>query len=125
MGRTGKVMTCECGAKYREVVKEFDGIECPVMACPSCDDIVFTMEQSKRYHFLKKVEDIRREIKKTRRRKISRLGNSMGILLPTQLKDLGFEIGKNFDIQLVDEGTIIIALSSMDMAGKDHKLKTA
>lgn len=117
-------MTCECGGKYQEVEKEFEGIKCPVMACPKCDDVVFTIEQSKRYHFLKKVEEVRREIKKTRKRKISKLGNSMGILLPTQLKDLGFEIGRGFDIQLIDENTIVIALAGLGLTSRSHNLKT-
>jgi hypothetical protein len=125
MGSARKTMTCECGGKYQEVEKEFDGIKCPVMACPKCDDVVFTIEQSKHYHSLKKIEEIRREIRKTRKRKISKLGNSMGILLPTQLKELGFDIGRDFDIQLVDENTIIIVLAGLGMTGRDHKLKIA
>jgi len=43
-------MTCECGGNYQEVEKEFNGIKCPVMACPKCGDVVFTIEQSKHYH---------------------------------------------------------------------------
>lgn len=125
MGRTGKAMTCECGGKYHEVEKKFDGIKCPVMACQKCDDVVFTIEQSKHFHAMKKIDEIRREIQKDRKRKISKLGNSMGILLPAQLKELGFVIGRNFDIQLVDEKTIVIALVGLGMAGKDKKLKTS
>ena len=45
-------------------------------------------------------------------RKISKIGNSMGIMLPVKLKELGFEIGKVFDIKVLDDKEILIKLRS-------------
>lgn len=48
-----KLMTCDCGGRYKEAVRDFDGIACPAMVCGSCGDSVFTVEQSKRYRELR------------------------------------------------------------------------
>lgn len=46
-------MTCDCGGLYQETTRDFDGINCAAMVCGSCGDVVFTVEQSKRYHRLR------------------------------------------------------------------------
>lgn len=46
-------MTCDCGGRYEESVRDFDEIACPAMVCGSCGDNVFTVEQSKRYRELR------------------------------------------------------------------------
>lgn len=53
MKTANKRMTCDCGGRYQETTRDFDGIACPAMVCDSCGDIVFTVEQSKRYHELR------------------------------------------------------------------------
>lgn len=48
-----KPMSCDCDGRYEEAVRDFDGIACPAMVCGSCGDVVFTIEQSKRYRELR------------------------------------------------------------------------
>ena len=76
------------------------------MACGSCQEIIFTIEQSKAYHKLRQIQD---ELSKETK-KISKIGNSMGITLPIKLKELGFDIGKSLDMRILDSRHIIIEL---------------
>lgn len=43
-------MKCRCGGMYEEKDREIQGVRCNAMVCTSCEDIVFTVEQSKGYH---------------------------------------------------------------------------
>ena len=106
MGTKRKTMKCECGGTFSEKVKEIQGVTCTVMVCGACDEIVFTLGQSKEFHKMKAIQDDLSKENKT----IGRVGNSMGITLPIKLKELGFEIGKHFDIRLVDSNKLLIEL---------------
>lgn len=106
MGTKRKVMKCSCGGTYEEKIQELQGISCNVLMCNSCNEIVLTLEQSRTYNQLKQIQiELAKEMKK-----ISKIGNSMGITLPAKLKELGFEIGKSLDIRLVDSKHIVIEL---------------
>lgn len=106
MGTKRKIMKCGCGGAFKEKCKEIQGIKCDVMVCDSCDDIVFTIDQSKKYHKMRLIQDeLSKELKK-----ISKVGNSMGITLPAKLKELGFDIGKILDIRLIDANKLMIEL---------------
>lgn len=106
MGAKGKNLICECGGRYSEQSRDLQGITCPVMVCGQCDEIMFSMEQSRLYHKLRSIQDeLSRE-----HRKISRVGNSMGITLPVKLKELGFEIGRNFNFRILDDHRVMIEL---------------
>jgi hypothetical protein len=106
MGTKRKTMKCGCGGKFEEKTQEIKGIKCSVMACGSCQEIIFTLEQSKAYHKLRQIQD---ELSKETK-KISKVGNSMGITLPIKLKELGFDIGKSLDMRILDSRHIIIEL---------------
>jgi hypothetical protein len=45
-----KVIKCVCGGPFKEKCEEIHGIKCDVMVCSSCKEKVFTIEQSKKYH---------------------------------------------------------------------------
>lgn len=106
MGAKRKVMKCGCGGSFEEKVQEIQGIKCNVMVCGSCREIVFTIEQSKIFHKMKQIQD---ELAKENK-KISRVGNSMGITLPAKLKELGYDIGKSLDIRILDSKHLVIEL---------------
>jgi len=106
MGTKRKVIKCECGGQFVEQCKEIEGITSPVMVCDQCEEMMFSLEQSKLYHKLRSIQILL----KNDERKISKIGNSMGITLPVKLKELGFNVGKNFNLQILDENKIIIEL---------------
>ena len=106
MGTKRKVINCECGGQFVEQCKEIEGITSPVMVCNQCEDMMFSLEQSKLYHKLRNIQSFLTN----ENRKIGKIGNSMGITLPVKLKELGFNVGKNFNLQILDENRIMIEL---------------
>lgn len=99
-------MKCGCGGNFEEKTQEIQGIKCNVMVCGSCNEIIFTLEQSKIFHKMKQIQD---ELAKENK-KIGKVGNSMGITLPAKLKELGYDIGKSLDIRILDSKHLIIEL---------------
>ena len=89
-----------------EQSREIEGITSPVMVYNQCEEMMFSLEQSKLYHRLRNIQ----VLLKKEERKISKIGNSMGITLPVKLKELGFNVGKKFNLQLLDENKIVIEL---------------
>ena len=106
MGSKRKSMKCECGGLFQEELKEIQGIYSEVMVCSSCDEIIFTLEQSRKFHKLKSIQEAL--VKEAR--KIGKVGNSMGITLPVKLKELGFDVGEAFDLKLIDANKLLIEL---------------
>ena len=106
MGNKGKNIKCDCGGVFNNKIITLEGITCSAMVCSKCEEKMFSMEQSTLYHKLKNIQN---EIV-TEKRKISRIGNSMGITLPVKLKELGFNVGEEFKLSVLDENKIIIEL---------------
>lgn len=52
-----KVIKCVCGGTFKEKCEEIHGIKCDVMVCSSCNEIVFTIEQSKKIHKKTLIQD--------------------------------------------------------------------
>ena len=47
--RTKKSFSCECGEIFEEKIVDLKEIKCRAMVCPSCGDVMFTLEQAREY----------------------------------------------------------------------------
>ncbi len=97
---------CDCGGVLHGSKAKFDGFETESMVCPKCGFTTLTKEQAVKFVRLKMLHEIIDD-----ERKIIRVGNSMGITLPEQLKGFGIKIGakvrtealsnKSFKVELI------------------------
>jgi hypothetical protein len=66
---------------------------------------VLDLQQLKEYN---KLRDLRRTVPE--KRKIVRIGNSLGITLPPALKHYGLEVGRDVEISVIDLRNLHIKL---------------
>lgn len=60
MKANAKTIKCSCGGTFKKKNIVIQGIKSDAMVCSCCEDIVFTVKQSEKYHFNK--EKILKEI---------------------------------------------------------------
>ncbi|MAE43324.1 hypothetical protein CMO93_06115 [Candidatus Woesearchaeota archaeon] len=80
---------CDCGEILAEKKTKIDHIETEAMVCPKCNFTTLTKGQAERYAKLKQFHQIIDS-----RRKIIKIGNSMGLTFPDKLAEFGAKIGK-------------------------------
>ena len=80
---------CDCGNILTEEKTKFDNFETEAMVCPKCNFTTLTREQAEKYAKLKELHSII-----DAERKIIKIGNSMGFILPDKLSGFGAKIGK-------------------------------
>lgn len=80
---------CDCGAVLREEKTRMGEIETEAMVCPQCHFTTLTKQQAEKYVVLKQLHQII-----DAERKIIKIGNSMGLTLPDQLRTFGLKEGK-------------------------------
>jgi len=101
-----KMKCFECDGNYSlKKTKLKYGIVTDAYVCNNCNDIVFSKEQAKKYMKflnLKEAADAKR--------KIIRIGSSMGITLPEGLRKFGVRIGRKVKLEAIDKKTIKISL---------------
>ena len=85
---------CDCGKTLMEKRAKIGHIETDAMVCPNCYFITLTKEQAEKYVVLKQIHDIMDS-----ERKIIKIGNSMGVTLPDQLRSFGIKEGKKIRIE--------------------------
>ena len=96
MEKKGK-MKCDCGGQFDVQLHDFDGLKSPAMVCGKCGEATLTKVQARRLMRLKELSMACRG-----KRKVVRIGNSIGITLPEELA----KIGQHVQMQPVDEKTI-------------------
>lgn len=79
---------CDCGNYLEEKTTDLDSIKTEAMVCPNCDFTTLTKEQAQKYAKLKQLHQII-----DAERKIIKIGNSMGLILPDRLQEFGAKIG--------------------------------
>ena len=97
---------CDCGNYMQAKNAAFEGFETAAMVCSTCGFTTLTSEQAKKYVRLRQLHQIIDS-----ERKVIKVGNSMGITLPEQLKCFGVKIGakvrtealssKSFKVELI------------------------
>ena len=96
MDKTRKIK-CDCGDYLKEKTIIFDNIETAAMVCCKCHYKTFTIEQAKEYAKLKEIHSL-----VDSKRKIIRIGNSLGITLPEKLREFGLKAGKKVKLEALD-----------------------
>ena len=90
-------MRCDCGGRFEDRLSDFDGLKSPAMVCVKCGEVTLTKVQARRLMRIKELSMACRA-----KRKVVRIGNSIGITLPEELA----KIGQHVHMQPVDEKTI-------------------
>ena len=85
---------CDCGEFLVEKTTKFDHFEAEAMVCPNCGFTTLTKEQAERYAKIKQLHQII-----DAKRKIIKIGNSMGLTLPDKLENFGAKVGKEVKIE--------------------------
>ncbi|MAE13218.1 hypothetical protein CMO92_01515 [Candidatus Woesearchaeota archaeon] len=98
-------MTCECGHVLVKKNATFDEFETEAMVCPGCQFTTLTKEQAKNYVRLKQLHQIIDS-----KRKIIKIGNSMGLTLPDRLKDLGVKVGRKIKTEALTPNSFKVEL---------------
>ena len=95
MGNKRKIkLVCDCGSIMTEGKAKFQHLETEAMICPKCSYTTLTRWQAEKYVRLIRLHKIVDADKK-----IIKIGNSMGIILPEGLKEMGVNIGKKVRIE--------------------------
>lgn len=90
----GRKIKCDCGKFFEEKEVKVGDIATKAMVCPGCGHVTFTKEQAIEYGKLKEIHSMI-----DGRRKIIRIGNSIGITLP---ESLGLKPGKKVMTKTID-----------------------
>ncbi|MBS3128469.1 hypothetical protein J4410_04960 [Candidatus Woesearchaeota archaeon] len=92
---------CDCGGIFVEKQTQLDdGIVTKAMICDKCDYTTLTTEQAKKYVKLKELHEII-----DAKRKIIKIGNSMGLTLPDKLHSFGAKVGKTIKTEALTENS--------------------
>jgi len=105
MGKTGKIMRCNCGGIFNEVLHK-DTFSYPIMECSSCRHSVFSIEQAKQYVRLERLHE-----KLTKQRKVIRVGNALGVTLPKVVRELGIKEGMTVSFQSLGKKALKLVIS--------------
>ncbi|MBC8501475.1 MAG: hypothetical protein ISS25_04465 [Nanoarchaeota archaeon] len=88
MDKKGKIK-CDCGTYFEEKEIKLQGITTKAEVCPKCGRTTFNRKQAEAFIEAKKLQEMMKS-----KRKIIRIGNSIGITLPEKLKEFGLKAGK-------------------------------
>lgn len=94
---------CDCDTEMVEGRAKIDGCDLSAMICPKCNYKTFTLEQVKEGE---KILDMHRSL--DLRKKISKVGNSLALLLPEGVKKLGMNFGTKVKIELIDKKSFLV-----------------
>ena len=101
MEEEGKIR-CHCGKALLENKEAtFDNFKTEALVCSKCNFTTLTRKQAEKYIKLKRLHDI-----VDKERKVIRVGNSLGIILPDKLKEFGLVLGKKVKISALDSRSI-------------------
>ena len=97
---------CDCGRYMEEQITKIDELDTKAMVCPKCNFTTLTKEQASDFVKLKQLHDIIDTPKK-----IVKIGNSMGIILPDKLRDFGAKVGTSVKIEALTSQSFKIDFS--------------
>jgi DNA-directed RNA polymerase subunit RPC12/RpoP len=96
---------CDCGEFLEQKETKLDHIETEAMVCPKCGFTTLTKEQAEKFVRLKQLHQIM-----DAKRKIIKIGNSMGLTLPDKLEDFGAKVGKEVKIKALSPKSFKVEL---------------
>lgn len=96
---------CDCGHFMEERETIVDHIQTHAMVCSHCSFTTLTKDQAK--EFRKRVE-LHKAI--DQEKQVIKIGNSMGIIFPDKLKEMGITMGTKVKIEALDERSFKVEL---------------
>ena len=85
---------CDCGGTFENKEIAFKGITTMAEVCNKCSHTMFSPKQAREFIRLKELQEIVKG-----KRKIIKIGNSMGITLPEKLSGFGVKVGSKVKIK--------------------------
>lgn len=98
---------CDCGGTLDEKQVKFEGFITEALSCNKCDFVTLTRAQAENYAKLKRLHEI-----VDSKKKIIKIGNSMGITLPDKLKDFGVKVGNKVRLEAINSNSFIIEIDT-------------
>ena len=95
LDRKGPTIRCDCGHNLEEREVTIAGFSVPAMVCPACGFVTLTLEQAKRLQMLQRLQELM-GVEKA----ITRVGSSLGILLPQGVTEFGIREGQKAKVDL-------------------------
>ena len=102
---TERKIRCDCGGYLKPKIAAFDGFRAQAMVCSKCSFTTLTKEQASKYVRMRQLHSII-----DAERKVIKVGNSMGITLPEQLKSYGVKIGKKVKTTALDDNSFRVEI---------------
>jgi DNA-directed RNA polymerase subunit M/transcription elongation factor TFIIS len=98
-------LRCDCGGIFSPREAQLGHIITQAMVCEKCGYVTLTKEQAVKYSKLKEMHEI-----VDSKRKIIRIGNSLGLTLPEKLKKIGIKAGGEVKIEATGERSFSIEI---------------
>lgn len=95
----------ECDGVMKLTILKEEGISCQGYKCTKCGHTIVTLDQMRLYN---KIRDFEKAVPQKRR--IVKIGNSLGFTLPYVLKEYGLEVGKEIEIKIVDSKNLYLRI---------------
>ena len=97
---------CDCGKFLVKKKAQFGHFETEAMVCPNCGFTTLTKDQALEYVKLRQMHQIMDS-----ERKIIKIGNSMGLTLPDELRHFGAKIGKKVKTEALGPNSFKVELA--------------
>jgi len=96
---------CDCGYVYEPKEVLIEGRFFEAMVCPNCGDKNFTSKQVRIV-----MDTLHAHEKIDTKKKIIQVGNSLALLLPRAIRELGVKVGTLVKIEAKDKKTFIVKI---------------
>jgi hypothetical protein len=97
---------CDCGEYFAEGLAKVEGHYMRAMVCSKCGANTFTLDQLREGRAILEMHE-HLDMKK----KISKVGNSLALLLPEGIKRLGMVLGTKVRIEAIDKRSFKVVRS--------------
>jgi len=101
------MIRCDCGHVLEEREVAIAGFTTLAMVCPHCGFVTLTLEQAKRLQRLQKLQELLGA-----EREITKIGDSLGILLPREITEFGVEEGQKVKVDLANGRRVAIEIET-------------
>ncbi len=89
------MIRCDCGHILEEREVTIAGFSTPAMVCPACGFVTLTLEQARRLQMLQRLQELMGA-----EREITKVGDSLGILLPQEITEFGVKEGQKAKVDV-------------------------
>lgn len=108
LDRERPTIRCDCGHIFEEREVSIAGFSTPAMVCPACGFVTLTLEQAKRLQMLQRLQELIGV-----EREITKIGDSLGILLPQGIAEFGVQEGQKVKVDLSNGRRVEIEIETV------------